>query len=89
MTSFRLIKIQNSEQFEYLTDCCSAVHATAAESATVLVHCAKENKISAFVIYIGMAANLKNVNPIKTGPQKKYIQEIHIWSYYICIPGST
>ena len=68
MTSFRLIKIQNSEQFdsfEYLTDCCSAVHVTA-ESATVLVHCAKENKISAFVIYIGMAANLKNVNPIKT-----------------------
>jgi hypothetical protein len=30
------------------------------------VHCAEENKISAFVIYIGMAANLKNVNPIKT-----------------------
>ena len=39
MTSFRSIKIQNSEQFEYLTDCSSAVPATA-ESATVLVHCA-------------------------------------------------
>ena len=72
MTSFKSIKIQNSEQFEYLTDCCSAVHATA-ESPTVLVHCAKENKISAFVIYIGMAANLKNVNPIKT---LKFIEEI-------------
>ena len=36
MTSFRLIKIQNSEQFEYLTDCSSACDCSVGNCAGAL-----------------------------------------------------